>query len=164
MRRLFGCKNTKKLPKRGIKWGNIDPKTQRNAKKMPSSMFWGILVKGHIILYNARDKNNGPTARRTKQEGEGGWRREKEGERGKEKGERRKGKGKSRKTENRKQKTENRKQESGKNRLQRVHTKGILLTIYYFFRLFSNFFLFLLGGLLIFCYLCTQKQQNMIFF
>ena len=83
----------------------------------------------------------------------------------------------TRKQETRKQETENRKQgnketrkqktqkqESGKNRLQRVHTKGILLTIYYFFMLFSNFFLFSLGGLLVFCYLCTQKQQNMIFF
>ena len=99
--------------------------------------------KGTHYIYNAREKNDGPTARRTKQEGE----------RGKEKA----GKQKT-------EKQENRKQESGKNRLQRVHTKGILLTSYYFFRRFSNFFLFLLGGLLIFCYLCTQKQQNMIFF
>ena len=123
--------------------GKYRPENTKKRKKDAEQHVLRDSSKGTHYIYNARDKNDGPTARRTKQEGE----------RGKEKA----GKQKT-------EKQENRKQESGKNRLQRVHTKGILLTIYYFFRLFSNFFLFLLGGLLIFCYLCTQKQQNMIFF
>ena len=120
--------------------GKYRPENTKKRKKDAEQHVLRDSSKGTHYIYNARDKNDGPTARRTKQEGE----------RGKEKAG--------------KQKTENRKQESGKNRLQRVHTKGILLTIYYFFRLFSNFFLFALGSLLIFCYLYTQKQQNMIFF
>ena len=130
----------KKVAKEGHKMGKYRPENTKKRKKDAEQHVLRDSSKGTHYIYNARDKNDGPTARRTKQEGE----------RGKEKAG--------------KQKTENRKQESGKNRLQRVHTKGILLTIYYFFRLFSNFFLFSLGSLLIFCYLCTQKQQNMIFF
>ena len=134
MRRLFGCKNTKKLPKRGIKWGNIDPETQRNAKKDAEQHVLRDSSKGTHYIYNARDKNDGPTARRTKQEGE----------RGKEKAG--------------KQKTENRKAEriDYKESVQR----GFCLQFIIFLGYFRTFFYFYLVVCLFFATFALRNNKT----
>ena len=70
--------------------GKYRPGNTKKRKKDAEQHVLRDSSKGTHYIYNARDKNDGPTARRTKQEGETG--KEKAG----------------------KQKTENRKQKTGK--------------------------------------------------
>ena len=97
--------------------------------------------KGTHYIYNARDKNDGPTARRTKQEGE----------RGKEKA------GKQ-KTENRKRKTENRKAEriDYKESVQR----GFCLQFIIFLGYFRTFFYFHLVVCLFFATFALRNNKT----
>ena len=128
--------------------GKYRPENTKKRKKDAEQHVLRDSSKGTHYIYNARDKNDGPTARRTKQEGE----------RGKEKA------GKQ-KTENRKQETENRKQKTGKRKAGRIDYKesvqrGFCLQFIIFLGYFRTFFYFYLVVCLFFATFALRNNKT----
>ena len=128
--------------------GKYRPENTKKRKKDAEQHVLRDSSKGTHYIYNARDKNDGPTARRTKQEGE----------RGKEKA------GKQ-KTENRKQETENRKQKTGKRKAGRIDYKesvqrGFCLQFIIFLGYFRTFFYFHLVVCLFFATFALRNNKT----
>ena len=130
--------------------GKYRPENTKKRKKDAEQHVLRDSSKGTHYIYNARDKNDGPTGRRTKQDGEGGRRRVK--------GERRKEKAGKQKTENRKRKTENRKAEriDYKESVQR----GFCLQFIIFLGYFRTFFYFYLVVCLFFATFALRNNKT----
>ena len=128
--------------------GKYRPGNTKKRKKDAEQHVLRDSSKGTHYIYNARDKNDGATARRTKQEGERG-----------------KGKGESRKTENGKQETENRKQKTGKRNAERIDYKectqrGFCLQFIIFLGYFRTFFYFYLVVCLFFATFALRNNKT----
>ena len=121
--------------------GKYRPGNTKKRKKDAEQHVLKDSSKGTHYIYNARDKNDGATARRTKQEGE----------RGKEKGE-------SRKTENRKQETENRKAE--RIDYKECTQRGFCLQFIIFLGYFRTFFYFYLVVCLFFATFALRNNKT----
>ena len=130
--------------------GKYRPGKTKKRKKDAEQHVLRDSSKGTHYINNARDKNNGPTARRTKQEGEGGRRRVKGG--------RRKEKGKREKQENRKQKTENRKAE--RIDYKECTQRGFCLQFIIFLGYFRTFFYFYLVVCLFFATFALRNNKT----
>ena len=119
--------------------GKYRPENTKKRKKDAEQHVLRDSSKGTHYIYNARDKNDGPTARRTKQEGE-------------------RGKEKAGKTENGKQKTENRKAE--RIDYKECTQRGFCLQFIIFLGYFRTFFYFYLVVCLFFATFALRNNKT----
>ena len=126
--------------------GKYQPENTKKRKKDAEQHVLRDSSKGTHYIYYARDKNNGPMARRTKQEGEGGRRRVKGG--------RRKGKGKSRKTEKYKNEI------AGRIDYKESVQRGFCLQFIIFLGYFRTFFYFYLVVCLFFATFALRNNKT----